>query len=194
VRIGQALADRARQALLVGRVEVGKEEADRHGLGPCLRHGVGDPVRLVVGQRDDDAVRSHALAGAHAVVRGHERPRLRRAEPVQGRAVLTADLQHVLEPLGRHQRGSGAALLQERVRSDGHSVDEAAYGGGSGARRLEHFLDRLHDSLRLVTRRGGRLGGEQLGPIEGDRVREGPADVHSQQHERRVCLLDTSLQ
>ena len=47
------------------------------------------------------------------------------AEPVEVRAILPAQVEHVLEALGRHERRPRAAPLQQRVRRDRRPVREA---------------------------------------------------------------------
>ena len=58
---------------------------------------------------------------------------------------------------------------------------------GPSAGRVEDGADRRDDAGRLVAGSGGRLCRVELGAVERDGVGEGPADVHSQQHDRRLC-------
>ena len=171
------LADLLGDPLLVRRVEVGEEEADRDRLGVELLDRRGDRAGLVLAQGLDLAVRPHAAARADAVIRRHQGRRLWRAEPVELGAVLASDLQDVLEALRRDQHGPGAALFEERVRAHGHPVDEALDLAGRRPRLLDHRGDRGEDALRLVARSRGRLRRVNLVAVEQDGVGEGSADV-----------------
>jgi hypothetical protein len=67
-------------------------------------------------------------------------------------------------------------------------VREGLDVAGLAPRALERDADRLHDAARLVVGRAGRLGRDQAAVLEReDRVREGPADVHTEQHGGRLA-------
>ena len=70
------------------------------------------------------AVRPHPLAHGEPQLARHERRRAVRGQVVERGAVLAADLDHVAEALGRHERGAGAAPLEQRVRRHGRPVRE----------------------------------------------------------------------
>jgi hypothetical protein len=109
---------------LVRRLQVGEEQADGDRLRPDPPALGGDPLELVVGERLDHAVAPDALGHLDPVALGDQRSRLRRAQPVQVRAVLASDVQQVGEPAGRHERGSGPLFGQQRVGADRHPVRE----------------------------------------------------------------------
>ena len=108
-------------------------------------------------ERVHDALGAGALPGGEAELVGHQRERLRRAQPVEVGAVLASDLEHVGEALGGDQRRARAALLEQRVGAHGHPVGEGLDLAGTGARPLQGRLDRGEHAPRLVVRRGGRL-------------------------------------
>ena len=154
------------------------------------RAKLGHPVQLGVRERVHDALGTGALPGGEAELVGHQRARLRRAEPVQVGAVLASDVEHVAEALGGDQRRAGAALLEQGVGAHGHPVGEGLDLAGTGAGPLQGRLHRGEHSPRLVIRGGRRLRRVQRAPVEQHGVGERPADVDSQQHRRNLlpCL------
>ena len=95
------------------------------------------------------------------------------AEPVEVRAILAAQVEHVLEALGRHERRPRAAPLQQRVRRDRRPVREPLELAGTDCgRRGEHRL--------LLVARRRHLRRPQLVAIEQDGVGEGAAHVDAQ--------------
>ena len=163
--------------LLVRRVEVGEQEADRDRLGVELLDRFGYCAWFVLAQGVELAVRPHAATRADAVFRRHQGRRLWRAEPVELRAVLASDLQDVLEALRRDQHCSGAALFEECVRAHGHPVHEALDLAGRRSGPLDHRGDRSKDALRLVPRSRGRLCRVNNGAVKQDGVGERSAYV-----------------
>ena len=103
-----------------------------------------------------------------------------RAEPVEVRPILPAQVEHVLEPVRRDERRPRSAPLQQRVRRDRRPVREALelarpdrLGGG------EHRL--------LLIPRRRHLRRPQLAVLEEDGVGERAADVDAQDgHGRNV--------
>ncbi len=65
-----------------------------------------------------------------AQLRRDERRRPRRAQPVEVRARLAAELDEVGEALGRDEHGARPAALEQRVRRDGHAVCEQLHVAG----------------------------------------------------------------
>ena len=85
--------------------------------------------------RDDrrDALASSARSTPSGPIRSsradaplgrHQRGRVRRAQPVEIRARLAAELDDVLEALGGHERGPRALALEQRVGRDRRAVRE----------------------------------------------------------------------
>ena len=76
-------------------------------------------------ERDDHALRAHALTHPDAPLERHERLGVRGAEAIEMGAVLTPQVQEMLEALGRDERRACPAPLQQRVRGHGRTVGEA---------------------------------------------------------------------
>ena len=159
----QLLRDRP----LVRGVAEREEQADRDRL---------DAVELrqrVELERLEHAVGPDPLADAVTALERDERLRVRRAEPVELRAVLPPQVEQVLEAGGRDERRSRALALEQRVRRDRRPVREALdLGRADGRRRGEHRL--------LLPRRRRHLRRPQLAVGEQHRVGEGPAHVDAQ--------------
>ena len=103
---------------LVRRVAEGEEEADRDRLRVAQ---VGQRREV---ERRQLAFRPDPPAHAERALERHERLRMRGAEPVEVRAVLAPQVEHVLEALGRDERRPRAAPLEQRVRRDRRPVRE----------------------------------------------------------------------
>jgi hypothetical protein len=106
--VAEARGDRP----LVGGLEVGEEEADRHRLGAELAHRSHDSLDLVGAERLDHARRPDPLRDADPRLGRDERRRRGPAEVVEARAVLARDLEQVGEPAGRDERRPRPALLE----------------------------------------------------------------------------------
>ena len=176
----QALGDRA----LVRGVEVGEQQADGHRLGVAGPREGRHPIQLSLRERLDHALGAGALPGREAELVGHQRGRLRRAEPIEVGAVLASDLEQVGEALGGDQGRARAALLEQGIGAHGHAVGERLDLVRAGARPLQRRLDRGEHPPRLVVRGGRRLRRVQGAPVEEHGVGERPADVDSEQHGR----------
>jgi len=176
VDIGETVAQRRPHRALVLGVREGEQKADGHGVHLRRAQPGDDALEPFLVQRLELALGAHALADAEAQLAGDQRGWTIFGEVVQRGPVLTRDLQHVAKPRGRDQRCARAATFQQCVGGNGHTVREGndICGGHLG------LLDRHHDALRLVGGGGRDLGGDQFAVDEGDQVREGAPDVHSQ--------------
>ena len=183
MHVGQLTPQELGDPPLVGRVQVGEEQADGDRLGAARAHGLGQAQRLALGELgDDDAVGADPLGGLEAQLRIDQRGGLGGAEAVEVGPVLPGDLEDVGEPLGRDQGGAGAGFLEQRVGPHGHPVGECLDLGGDRGGALQHLLDRCDHSQRLVLRGGRGLRGVDPLAVDEDRVGEGPADVDSEEH------------
>ena len=164
-------------ALFVGRVGVGVEEADGDAGDGLLAQPGDEAIEFGVGERfEDGAVVVEAFMEAEAAGGGYEGRGFRGdVEAIEVPAAEAADLEQVLEAGGGDEGDGGEAFLDDGVGDAGGSVDEAAevcrrqVDGGDG---LEHGVDGVIGS-------GGDLGGAGLagGGVDGDDVGEGAADV-----------------
>jgi hypothetical protein len=165
----------------VGRVEEREEVADGERLNALVAQAAGLGAHLRLVQRDQDpAARVQPLADPHPpAARRQERRRLRvHVQVVHARALLPAQLEHVLESLGHEDRGHRARLLEDRVGRDGRPVNEARHRAGLAARERQHRADRVAHAAEEILRRGRHLGEvESPVAVEGDDVGEGAADV-----------------
>ncbi len=159
----QLLGDRP----LVRGVAEREEQADRDRLDAVE---VRQRVEL---ERLEHAVGADPLADAVTALERDERLGVRRAEPVELRAVLPPQVEQVLEAGGRDEGRSRALALEQRVRRDRRAVREALdLGRTDGRRRGQHRL--------LLPRRRRHLCRPQLAVGEQHRVGEGPAHVDTQ--------------
>ncbi|ERH09741.1 MAG: hypothetical protein J07HX64_01502 [halophilic archaeon J07HX64] len=97
-----------------------------------------------------DTVGRRALVEFVPVFRGDQRVRLRCGVVVERGPVLSADRQHVPEPLCRDQRRPGAPALEHGVRRNGRAVPELLDSGVVDSRALAGGLDPGEDTLALV--------------------------------------------
>ena len=177
MRLRQAPPHLLGDGALVLRVPVGVQQAHGHRLGvERLERG---EVELL-----DDAVRPHPLAHAVRALERDERLGMLRAEPVEVRAGLAPEVQDVLEPRRRDERGASPLPLEQRVRGDRRAVREAVDAlGADGARGRR---DRL-----LLPARGRDLRRADLAVGEEDGVRERPADVDAEDPGHAAPTLTT---
>ncbi len=180
-RLGQLLFEDALDALLVTRIHVAVEEAHRDRADAGGFQAPGGRAHLRVIERLlDAAVVAHALGHLHAQRPRHEQERLVGLEVVEMRAALAADLEEVAKPLGRHEPGRGAAVLDERVGGDGGAVPEVGDVAGGGLRRLAQAFHRAErDGARGIVRRARHLPHADVTGrfIEEADVGEGPPGV-----------------
>src|SRR5205814_991939 len=139
-----------------------------------------DRLGIHLGQRievelDEDAVGAGPLTDAEAALERNERLRMRLAEPVEARARLAAEVEDVLEALGRDERRPGSRPLEERVRRDRRPVREPLQlVRAEDARTLEltFALDGGARSVRVAPGRRGYAAVEPIGdPLGRDRER-----------------------
>jgi hypothetical protein len=182
VDLRQALGDRPGGRLLVARVRVRMQEADRHRLGAGTRDALDDRRERPLVERDDDPVRPDPLPDPKTQLGRDERCGPRAAGTVELRTCLAPDLDHVGESLGGEQSRARAALGEQRVGGDGHAVREPDHVAGVGPGAPKHELDRCHHALGLVGRSGRYLGGQQLAVGDEHGVGERAADVYAEQH------------
>ena len=166
--------------LLVRRVGIGVEEADRDRL-----HAFRPEVRDDAGQRREVegtqlvAVVVHAARQLAAQAARHEGLGLFVVEVEEVRPVAARDLQRVAKALRGDEADAHAGALGQRVDDDGGAVGEEAHGVGRDP-RLRHDVEHA----LLVAGRGGvglrradrRLAGGLVG-LEDQQVGEGAADV-----------------
>src|SRR5207244_5731797 len=89
-----------------------------------------------------------------------------------------ADLEHVAEALRGDEPGSGALVLQDRVRGDGGAVAQLFDRLGRKPRLAQYFRQALDDRLRIVLdARGDLLGVDRAVGAEQQDVGEGVAGV-----------------
>ena len=91
-------------------------------LRPPPRRCSGSELEV---ERLDDAVRPDALTHAEAALERHQRLGMIGAEPVQMGAVLPAQVEEMLEPGSRDERGARALALEQSVGRHRRAVREA---------------------------------------------------------------------
>ena len=169
------------RAAFVGRIAKREEVADRDRLDPFLldqaRHRRMHP-RLVEGH-DDGAVGTNPLGDPRPAAPGSEEHRCfgGHEEVVHARALLPADLEHILEPFRHQQTDARALLFEDRVGGDGGAVHEALDVSRRRAAQREHRLHTGQDAGTEVVRRRGHLRGPDPIPPPADHVGERASDV-----------------
>ncbi len=167
--------------LLVRRVHVAVQEADRDRLDPALRELSGERLDLVfVDRLLDLAVGQRAFLDVEAQVSRHQRRRPPHVEPVDVGPPLPRELHHVAEPGRGQQRDLRALALDQRVGDERRGVDHLRQRIGLALERVtQHGLD----AVRGRGRRGERLADRHDAVGAGDaQVGERAPDVDSGPH------------
>jgi len=183
VDMGQRRSNRRPHLALVLGMAEGKQEAYGHGIHLGVAQTADRLVQAGLLERLEHALRTHPLGDAEAQLARHKGGRTTARQLVQRGAALTAYLEHIAKPGGRHQRYAGTLSFEQRVRGDGRPVRERGDVGGLDARKS----DRSHDSVGLVGRSGGDLDCADLTVHQRDEIGERTAHVHSYagaRHER----------
>ena len=182
VRLRMLAREHIPHPLLVRWVGVAVDEADTDGRDALLPA----PARHLRRRRfvelsQDLPPVAHPLGNLADPVEGHDPLRL---HPEVGVAValghaLPRDLEHVAEPLGRHETESLEPLLEERIRRDRRAVRDGRDRVGRSAGEPEDLPEPLDDAERRVIWSGRRLGREHLARrlVHGDDVGERAARV-----------------
>ena len=124
---GQLLREDGADPLLVSRVDVRVQQADRDRLDLLAPHQRGRLAHRVVVERHEHlAGGPEALAHADRAVARDERLRLLEPRVVERRAHLARDLEQVAEALGGDEAAARDLALDDRVRRDGRRVDDEA--------------------------------------------------------------------
>ena len=175
-QLRQQGAQRGGRFLLVRRLEVRIEEADRQGLDLLDPQRIRDVLELACRERRMDLAGAvHPLRHLVAQLARDQRRLAVEAQVERLRAVAAANLQQVAEAARGQERGAGAAALQQRVDDKrGAVLDEARL-----ARIKPCLADAVEDRLAQVPIGGRALGvGDRSAfDVAGDEVGEGPADV-----------------
>jgi len=89
-------------------------------------------------------------------------------------------IEHVAKPARRHQRGAGAALLEDRVGDDGGGVRQQAHVGRRDAVAFHRRTQRGEDAIGQVRRGGRHLGDADpaAGIVNQRHVGESSADIN----------------
>ena len=157
---------------LVVRIGIGMEQGDCQRV---LHLGwIERPAHGPVG-RD-------ALADLHDLVARDERRVLVDEEVVDVVAELPLDLEHVAEPLGRHQEGPGPLPLDDEVGAERRAMHGLLHVGHGRPRPLEQRVEALQHALGGVAGRREVLADHDgaRGHILEREVGEGAADVEAE--------------
>jgi hypothetical protein len=175
-QVGKFLGDQRAHRLLVRRIGIGMQEADRDRLDPVIDQPAHRGAHLVrVEPRDHAAVAVHPLADLEPVAPRHQRIGKAEEQVVDVVTLLGAHFEAVAEALRGQQPEPGATPLDDRVGDQRRAV---------------------HD-LGDVTERDAGLPGQLAQALErGDRgvLRRGQAfverDAFVMQHEVGKCAAD----
>ena len=190
-RVGHRRAQRLPDPLLVRRVGVGVEQADRDRVDVgCL-----DPL-----DQGLEVVRRRSAASTSPVYRTRSRISNLRSRGTSGSGRCMRQSYRCgrswrpmcstsRKPSGDDERGAGAGALQQRVGRHGRAVDQEVDGRRGDAEALDQLAGAAHDALGLLARRTGL---RELQPAGGDvvqrKVGEGAADVDAEpmRHDRET--------
>ncbi len=176
VGVRQGGADHVAGGALVGGIDVGVQEADRHRLDALGRqHAASFRDAGAIERHVHLTRRQHALVHLTGEMARHQRPMTMEQQIVGLRPVAAADDVHVAGAAGDDQAGLGALAFDQRVDGDGRAVDQLVDGGGGEAA----LADAVDDALHQLGRRGQALGLDEPagGIIEPDQVGEGASDI-----------------
>ena len=155
-----------RRPLLVGRVPVRVQQAHGNRVRVYVRKAC-EVKRLEL------PFRAHPPGNSVTALERHERLPPGRARPIEMRARLTAQMEEMLEPSCRDERGSRALPFEQRVGRNRRPVREALDPGGSrGPRR--------GDNRFLLALGGQHLRSPDATAVEHDSVGERAADVDAE--------------
>ena len=181
--LGPQPADLGEHRLLVGRIGVGVEQADRDRLDALGAEVVEDRRQPVqVQRRALGARRREPAADLAAQEARHERRRLLVEQVEEVRPVPARDLEAVAEPGRRDQAGRDALALGQSVDHDRRAVGEDVEPARAHARPRDHVE---HAALEVGRRRGGLRRDDLLPPavgvgVQADEVGERAPDVGRQ--------------
>lgn len=186
IGVGTFLPQDPLDALLVGGVEVGMQQADGDGVDPGLGERPRPLAHLVLVERHDDLAlrRGDALLDREPVAAPDQRARLPRQLLLQRevvRLLVARDVQDVAEALGRDEAHLGALVLQRDVGRDRGAVEQQVDRLQADARLAAERIHAGHHRARRVVRRGRHLvhGDRARRLVDQYQVREGTADIHS---------------
>src|SRR5680860_62207 len=115
---------RCRDRPFVLRMQVDEEQANRHALWYGILELLQCSLQVGFAERLDDSVWSATFGYREPEIAWHERWWPAGGQVVEGETVLTADLDHVAEPLSGDERGAYAFSLEQGVGRDGRAVRE----------------------------------------------------------------------
>ena len=164
------------------------QQADGDGFGRRLTEARGELARIVVVQRLQHLTGDrHPFGDLEAEVTGHERLGLRPEVVVEVRHPHAAQLEHVAESFGRHERSPCTAVLEDCVRRHRRPVHDRA---DVRTRELAHGLD--HGAVVVRWRRQDLRHPHAAVAVEGEHIRERAADVRADSHATATSLSDGS--
>ncbi len=175
------LEDLADAQLVLGMPK-GMQQADTDCADAARAQFVGQSRnRGLVQGAVDGAVGQNALGDGEGEPAGDERRRLLDPHVVHVVAVLTADQEHVTEPLGDEQRGGCSLALDHRVRHQRRRVRKRPKVAGRDVPGSELALEQGVDAVGWIAGGGEHFTDAGLSAmrIHEQQVRERSADVHS---------------
>ena len=156
---------------------IAEREEQRYGHCTCaaLPNLLSDSPGVLGRQWDDDAALAiQALADSDSQLRWHKLRRAVDAKVVQRRAVLPADLKHVLEALGNQEGRACALVFKQSVGGHGGAV------GDVGVSRHLKLLHAREKSQCRVVRRRREFEHPDLAPVDQSKVGESTPNIHTE--------------
>ena len=175
-------------ALLMRRVEVGEEEADRDRLHPLLAQRTRGLAHALLVQRLQHGApgRHPPLAHAEPMPPTHQRARLPRDvlhDRVVLRPLVAADMDDVAVAGGGDHAGLGAVVLEHRVGRDRGAVEDVGDRLGRRGAALAELGDARRRALGGIVRGRRHLVDRALArlAVGDDEVGEGATDIDADQ-------------
>ena len=168
------------QALLVHRIGVRVQQGDRNRLRPERMHRRRSLAHGGIGQfAFHAAIGAHAFGDAQPPLPRDQRRLLARTQAIDVGARVTADLQHVAEPVRGDQHAAGQRALQHRIGRDRRAVQQQGDIGQGEAEPASGFGQSVQQADRRVRRRGRHLDAAASpgALVQHLKVGEGAADI-----------------
>ena len=179
-QVGKLLADQRAHRLLVRRIGVGMQEADRDRLDSVIHEPAHRRAhRIGIEPCDHAAVAIDALADLQPVPARHERFREAEEKIVDVVTLLGAHFEAVAETLRGQQSEPRAAPLDDRIGDQRGAVHDLADVAERDAGLPDQLAEALERGNRRVLRRGQALVERDAAAVMEHEVREGAADVEA---------------
>ena len=181
ISFGKLLTQQLAKPLLMRRIGVGMEQADRDAFDAGVFERADRCRRRVfVERRQHLAGGIEPLVHFQAQIARHQRHRPFEKQIVALRPVAPADLVNIAKPFGRDQPGARAFVLEHGVDRHGRAVHEETRAGDVDIGAFQTIVD----AARQIVRRGQRLAAKHLAVVvDGHQIGKRSAYINCDSHE-----------